>query len=166
MLTRAITKGYTLRNREVRLLRRITKDFVTIIPFVIILIIPLSPLGHVLVFSFIQRFFPDFFPSQFTESRQNIMSMYSSITDPRNAVEVAPMGGAVGVAVGAGGATAVAEASSSSGGGSGGGSGSGSAAAMAGSDVEGVEGSSSGDAGSGGEGSGGEGSDSAESKPN
>ena len=27
-----------------------------------------------------QRLFPDFFPSAFTESRQNVMSMYSSIT--------------------------------------------------------------------------------------
>ena len=54
MLARAITKGYTLRTREVRLLRRITKDLLTIVPFVIILIIPLTPLGHVLVFSFIQ----------------------------------------------------------------------------------------------------------------
>jgi hypothetical protein len=64
----------------VKLLRRIAKDMLTIVPFVVILIIPLTPLGHVLVFSFIQRFFPDFYPSQFTESRQNIMSMYSSIT--------------------------------------------------------------------------------------
>jgi len=80
MLTRAIAQGYTLRTREVKLLRRIAKDLLTIVPFVIILIIPLTPLGHVLVFSFIQRFFPDFFPSQFTEGRQNIMSMYSSIT--------------------------------------------------------------------------------------
>ena len=104
MLTRAVVEGYTLREtevklppllpvtslsdnhlfsllrRQVKLLRRIGKDLLTLIPFVIILIIPLSPLGHVLVFSFIQRFFPDFFPSQFTESRQNLMSMYSSIT--------------------------------------------------------------------------------------
>ena len=65
-----------------KLLRRILKDLVTLVPFVIILIIPLSPLGHVLVFTFIQRFFPDFFPSAFTESRQQIMSMYSSITTP------------------------------------------------------------------------------------
>merc|ERR1712070_272812 len=63
-----------------------------IVPFIIILLIPLSPLGHVLVFSFIQRFFPDFFPSQFTESRQNIMSMYSSITAPdAAAVTAAPL---------------------------------------------------------------------------
>ena len=80
MIARAAVQGYTLRAREVKLLQRIVKDLLTIIPFVVILIIPLSPLGHVLVFSFIQRFFPDFFPSQFTESRQNIMSMYSSIT--------------------------------------------------------------------------------------
>jgi len=85
MLARAVLQGYTLRSREVKLLRRIAKDILTIVPFVIILIIPLTPLGHVLIFSFIQRFFPDFFPSQFTESRQNIMSMYSSITAPPDA---------------------------------------------------------------------------------
>ena len=78
--------------RETKILRRISKDFLTIIPFIIILIIPLSPLGHVLVFSFIQRFFPDFFPSQFTESRQNIMSMYSSITATNELVESAAGG--------------------------------------------------------------------------
>ena len=54
MLTRAVGQGYTLRNREVKLLRRIAKDVFTLVPFVIILIIPLSPLGHVLVFGFIQ----------------------------------------------------------------------------------------------------------------
>jgi len=86
MLTRAVGQGYTLRPREVKLLRRIAKDVFVIVPFVIILLIPLSPLGHVLVFSFIQRFFPDFYPSQFTESRQNIMSMYSSITSPAVAI--------------------------------------------------------------------------------
>ena len=35
-------------------MRRTGKDILTIIPFTIILIIPLSPIGHVLVFSFIQ----------------------------------------------------------------------------------------------------------------
>lgn len=93
MLGRAVVQGYTLRANEVKLLRRIAKDLLTIIPFIIILIIPLSPLGHVLVFSFIQRFFPDFFPSQFTESRQNIMAMYSSITAPSDTIEVATPSG-------------------------------------------------------------------------
>jgi hypothetical protein len=35
-------------------MRRTGKDLLTLIPFTIILIIPLSPVGHVLVFSFIQ----------------------------------------------------------------------------------------------------------------
>jgi len=45
---------------------------------VIILIIPLSPVGHVLVFGAIQRFFPDFFPSCFTEQRQNLLQLYET----------------------------------------------------------------------------------------
>ena len=44
----------------------------------IILIIPLTPIGHVLVFGAIQRFFPDFFPSCFTERRQNLLQLYES----------------------------------------------------------------------------------------
>ena len=99
MLVRAVLQGYTLRSREVRLLRRILKDLVTLVPFVIILIIPLSPLGHVLVFSFIQRFFPDFFPSAFTESRQQLMSMYSSITTPASEAALGQPGAASAAAV-------------------------------------------------------------------
>mmetsp|Transcript_3730 Transcript_3730/g.5580 ORF Transcript_3730/g.5580 Transcript_3730/m.5580 type:complete len:697 (-) Transcript_3730:783-2873(-) len=69
-------QGYTLKPREVRTLRRTFKDILTFIPFVIILIIPLTPIGHVLVFGAIQRFFPDFFPSCFTERRQNLLELY------------------------------------------------------------------------------------------
>jgi hypothetical protein len=58
--------------------RRTFKDIITFIPVVIILLIPLSPVGHVLVFGAIQRFFPDFFPSCFTEQRQNLLSLYES----------------------------------------------------------------------------------------
>lgn len=71
-------QGYTLKPREVRTLRRTFKDILTFIPFIIILIIPLTPIGHVLVFGAIQRFFPDFFPSCFTERRQNLFSLYES----------------------------------------------------------------------------------------
>lgn len=77
LIGKALT-GYTLKPREVRTLRRTFKDVITFIPVVIILIIPLSPVGHVLVFGAIQRFFPDFFPSCFTESRQNLLSLYES----------------------------------------------------------------------------------------
>lgn len=45
---------------------------------VIILIIPLTPVGHVLVFGAIQRFYPDFFPSCFTEQRQNLLQLYET----------------------------------------------------------------------------------------
>jgi len=58
--------------------RRTIRDIITFIPVVIILIIPLSPIGHVLVFGAIQRFFPDFFPSCFTERRQNLLQLYES----------------------------------------------------------------------------------------
>mmetsp|Transcript_23516 Transcript_23516/g.66950 ORF Transcript_23516/g.66950 Transcript_23516/m.66950 type:complete len:662 (+) Transcript_23516:8-1993(+) len=71
-------QGYTLKPREVRTLRRTFKDIITFIPVVIILIIPLSPVGHVLVFGAIQRFFPDFFPSCFTEQRQNLLQLYET----------------------------------------------------------------------------------------
>jgi len=71
-------QGYTLKPREVRTIRRTFKDIITFIPVVIILIIPLSPVGHVLVFGAIQRFFPDFFPSCFTEQRQNLLQLYET----------------------------------------------------------------------------------------
>lgn len=78
------TTGYTLLPREVKSIRRIAKDLFTLIPFTIILIIPLSPIGHVLVFSFIQRFFPDFFPSGFTEKRHNIRKLFAEIEGAGN----------------------------------------------------------------------------------
>merc|ERR1712232_1265700 len=59
-------------------LRRTFKDIITFIPVVIILIIPLSPVGHVFVFGAIQRFFPDFFPTCFSERRQNLLQLYES----------------------------------------------------------------------------------------
>merc|ERR1711865_1221569 len=71
-------QGYTLKPREVQNLRRSFKDLITFIPFMIILICPLSPIGHVFVFGAIQRFFPDFFPSCFTERRQNLLSLYET----------------------------------------------------------------------------------------
>ena len=83
LLLKAAT-GYTLKPREVNSIRRIAKDLFTLIPFTIILIIPLSPIGHVLVFSFIQRFFPDFFPSGFTEKRHNIRKLFAEIEGAGN----------------------------------------------------------------------------------
>jgi hypothetical protein len=78
-LFKRTTQGYTLKPREVRTIRRTLKDILTFFPALIILIIPLTPFGHVLVFSFIQRFYPDFFPTAFSDRRQNLMKMYEEI---------------------------------------------------------------------------------------
>ena len=73
------TTGTTLKAREVNVVRRTLKDLLTLIPFTVILVIPLTPVGHVLVFSFIQRFFPEFYPSCYTEKRLNLRKLYSEI---------------------------------------------------------------------------------------
>lgn len=70
---------YTLQPREVQVCWRAAKDLFVLIPFLIILLIPLSPPGHVLVFSLIMKVYPDFFPSPFTERRQNVMRIYDEI---------------------------------------------------------------------------------------
>lgn len=68
------TAGQTLKPREVQALRRTAWDILIFIPFSIILIAPLTPVGHVLIFGFIQRYFPNFFPSQFSTRRQELMT--------------------------------------------------------------------------------------------
>ncbi|CAE8585207.1 unnamed protein product, partial [Polarella glacialis] len=70
---------YTLDPREVHVCYRAIKDLLVLVPFLIILLIPLSPPGHVLVFSLITKAYPDFFPTPFTERRQNVMRIYNEI---------------------------------------------------------------------------------------
>jgi hypothetical protein len=67
--------------RCLQALRRTLKDILTFVPFIIILIIPMTPLGHVLVFGFIQRYFPDFFPSQFNQRRQEMVKTYEELRE-------------------------------------------------------------------------------------
>jgi len=81
LVLKSATEGYTLTPREVRSARRTGKDVLTFIPFLIILITPLTPVGHVLIFSFIQRFFPDFFPTPYTDQRQNLLKLYETIEE-------------------------------------------------------------------------------------
>ena len=73
--------GTTLRPREVQVLRRTFLDVFTFVPFMIILITPITPVGHVLVFGFIQKYFPQLFPSQFTTRRQELMQKYEELKD-------------------------------------------------------------------------------------
>lgn len=79
--------GDTLKPREVQTLRRTGLDVFTFVPFIIILILPLTPVGHVLIFSFIQRYFPGLFPSQFTERRQELMRRYEDLRTQLAAAE-------------------------------------------------------------------------------
>jgi len=71
--------NYTLQPRELKACYRAAKDVFVLIPFLAILLIPLSPPGHVLVFSLIMKVYPDFFPTPFTERRQNVMRIYDEI---------------------------------------------------------------------------------------
>jgi hypothetical protein len=72
-------RGHTLTQREARAVRRTAKDVVMLVPFTVLLLVPLSPLGHVLVFGFLQRVWPGFFPSAFTDGRQGMLDMYESL---------------------------------------------------------------------------------------
>ena len=60
-------------------LRRTIRDVFTFVPFTIILIIPMTPLGHVFVFGLIQRYFPNFFPSQFNTRRQEMVKRFEEL---------------------------------------------------------------------------------------
>ena len=79
---RAVLAGQTLKPREVQALRRTAWDVLIFVPFTIILIAPLTPVGHVLIFGFIQRYFPNFFPSQFSTRRQELMTRSASAKSP------------------------------------------------------------------------------------
>lgn len=71
--------GSTLKPREVQTLRRTSRDVLTFIPFIAVLIAPITPVGHVMVFSFLQRYFPGFFPSQFTARRQELFAKWEEL---------------------------------------------------------------------------------------
>ena len=71
--------GASLKPREVAALRRTARDVATFVPFTVILVTPITPVGHVLVFGFLQRYFPGFFPSQFTSRRQELMIRYEEL---------------------------------------------------------------------------------------
>lgn len=78
-LVLSAARGHTLNQREARAVRRTGKDVVMLVPFTALMLMPLSPLGHVLVFGFLQRVWPGFFPSAFTDSRQGMLDMYSGL---------------------------------------------------------------------------------------
>ena len=90
LFTRAAA-GASLKPREVAALRRTARDVATFVPFTAILITPLTPVGHVLIFGFLQRYFPGFFPSQFTSRRQELMMRYEALRKELVAAQEASM---------------------------------------------------------------------------
>jgi len=85
--------GSTLKPREVQALRRTSRDVLTFVPFIIILVAPITPVGHVLVFSFLQRYFPGLFPSQFTQRRQDLYRKYEELRGQLEAAQEAAVEG-------------------------------------------------------------------------
>ena len=77
VLMRRAWNGYTLIEQEVALVKRTAIDMVAIVPYSIIMAVPLSPPGHVFAFSLLSRVFPP--PTPFTRQRQDITEMYTTI---------------------------------------------------------------------------------------
>uniref|UniRef100_A0A0G4HRU8 Uncharacterized protein n=1 Tax=Chromera velia CCMP2878 TaxID=1169474 RepID=A0A0G4HRU8_9ALVE len=72
----AVCDQYTLSRQETFMFRRVLRDLIALFPIILVLIIPLTPAGNVLVFNLIQRVFPDFWPSSFTKSRVEMAKYY------------------------------------------------------------------------------------------
>ena len=78
-------RGEKLTARDSRLLRRTVIDAIALVPYTIIMIVPLSPPGHVFAFSLLNRCFPGAVPSAFTTQRQDVDEIYSRIAAEANA---------------------------------------------------------------------------------
>jgi len=76
-----------LSGQDVGLIRRTLGDLAKLVPYTIIMIIPMSPPGHVFAFSVLNRVFPGAVPSAFTAQRQDINELYARI-----AAETSPTG--------------------------------------------------------------------------
>jgi len=74
-----VLQGGRLSSSDMRTIKRTAADAVALIPYTIIMVIPLSPPGHVFAFSLLNRCFPAAVPSAFTSQRQDIDEIYSRI---------------------------------------------------------------------------------------
>ncbi|KAL1528548.1 hypothetical protein AB1Y20_009891 [Prymnesium parvum] len=72
-------KERKLTTEDVGLVKRTVADVVMLIPYAIVMIVPLTPPGHVFAFSLLNRCFPGAMPSAFTEKRQDIFEVYTRL---------------------------------------------------------------------------------------
>jgi len=63
-------RGRSLGPRERRMITRLVRDLLLLVPYSIIAVVPLSPPGHAFAFGLMQRCFPAGVPSSFTSERQ------------------------------------------------------------------------------------------------
>jgi len=75
--------------KDFALLRRISTDVVMTLPYAVIMIVPLTPVGHVLAFSLMNKLFPGSTPTPFTAQRQDVYEIYANIAAAAAAVEEA-----------------------------------------------------------------------------
>ena len=61
------------------LVQRTLGDLAKLVPYTIIMVIPMLPPGHVFAFSVLNRVFPGAVPSAFTAQRQDINDIYARI---------------------------------------------------------------------------------------
>ena len=59
-----------MQSKDWRLVQRVGVDFCLLVPFTIIMVVPLSPPGHAFAFSLMNRCIPNAIPSPFTAERQ------------------------------------------------------------------------------------------------
>ena len=78
-------KGEAVKEKDVALFKRTAVDVVMLIPYSIIMVVPLTPPGHVFAFSLLKRCFPAAVPSGFTEERQDIYDIYSRVSSAAEA---------------------------------------------------------------------------------
>jgi Ca2+-binding EF-hand superfamily protein len=71
--------GNSLTLQDSGLIRRTVADVSKLVPYTIIMVIPMSPPGHVFAFSVLNRVFPNAVPSAFTAQRQDINDIYTRI---------------------------------------------------------------------------------------
>ncbi|CAI7875147.1 unnamed protein product, partial [Closterium sp. NIES-53] len=68
MLQRAAL-GQPLTDREAKVLKRTLTDVASVIPIGVLMLIPMTPVGHAAVLAAIQRYAPHLFPSSYNEDR-------------------------------------------------------------------------------------------------
>ena len=91
MLRRPLFLRTPLAPEDWAMARQTATDLVWLIPYSIIMVIPMSPPGHVFAFSLLNRCFPGAKPSGFTMQRQDLDEMLDLATQkaPARAVQVA-----------------------------------------------------------------------------